>query len=176
MPKVIDITGQRFGRLVAVQKTMPRRLRTFWRFRCDCGVEKEIDSNHVRHGRIQSCGCYLAEVLRSEEHRQHCQAMAKLPRTHGMSRTPVHAVWKTMWERCRNPKCHDYRWYGALGVKVCDRWASFENFYADMGEPNGLTLDRIDPRGNYEPKNCRWTSWDVQRANKRSNANRPYPA
>ena len=81
-----------------------------------------------------------------------------------------------MHERCRNPNNHDYRWYGALGVRVCERWASFENFYADMGEPNGLTLDRIDPRGNYEPENCRWATWDVQRVNKRANVDHPHSA
>lgn len=56
----------------------------------------------------------------------------------------------------------------ALGVKICDRWREFENFYADMGEPNGLTLDRIDPFGGYEPENCRWATWETQRENKRS--------
>lgn len=73
-----------------------------------------------------------------------------------------------MLQRCANPNCHDYRWYGKLGVKVCERWLSFENFYADMGEPNGLTLDRINPAGNYEPSNCRWATWETQRDNKRS--------
>lgn len=74
-----------------------------------------------------------------------------------------------MLRRCQNPRCYEYRWYGALGVRVCERWKSLENFYADMGEPNGLTLDRIDPRGNYEPGNCRWTTWEIQRANTRRN-------
>jgi len=176
MPAALDITGQRFGRLVAIRKALPRRRRTFWRFQCDCGVEKEINCAHVKYGKIRSCGCLLDEVLHSEKHRQHCMEAAKRPRTHGMSRTPVHAVWKTMHERCRNPNNHDYRWYGALGVRVCERWASFENFYADMGEPNGLTLDRIDPRGNYEPENCRWATWDVQRVNKRANVDHPHSA
>lgn len=93
-----------------------------------------------------------------------------------MSRTPVHAVWKAMIQRCANPKAHDYRWYGALGVEVCERWRSFENFYADMGEPNGLTLDRINPMGDYKPSNCRWASWETQRMNKRKHHdNRTHP-
>lgn len=73
-----------------------------------------------------------------------------------------------MIARCDKPDNHDYRWYGALGVKICDRWREFENFYADMGEPNGLTLDRINPTGDYEPDNCRWATWETQRENKRS--------
>ena len=177
MPAALDITGQKFGRLTAITKAASRKKRTRWRFRCDCGIEKIVDAAHVRHGRTRSCGCLLDEVLHSEEHRLHCiSAVAQRPIIHGMSKTPIYAVWKTMHERCRNSNCSDYRWYGALGVRVCERWASFENFYADMGEPNGLTLDRIDPRGNYEPENCRWASWDVQRANKRTHADNPHPA
>ena len=72
-----------------------------------------------------------------------------------------------MIQRCTNPRNHDYRWYGALGVKVCDRWRQFENFYADMGAPNGLTIERREVTGDYEPDNCYWATWEVQRANKR---------
>lgn len=72
-----------------------------------------------------------------------------------------------MRQRCLNPKNADYRYYGARGVMVCDRWADFRNFYADMGEPNGLTLERRDNNGHYEPGNCYWATMDEQRANKR---------
>lgn len=173
MPAKIDLTGQRFGRLTAVAPSRPRKGRTFWTWACDCGTEKEINSAHVRYGRVQSCGCYLAEVLVSERHVERCRAAAKKPRSHGMSKTPEHAVWKTMRQRCTNPRLRDYRWYGALGVKVCARWDDFAAFYADMGPANGLTLDRIDPTGDYEPGNCRWASWEVQRQNKRANASSP---
>jgi len=168
MPNALDIAGERYGRLTGIEPRPPRRKRTYWLFRCDCGTEKEIELGHVRKGRVVSCGCYLAEELKSDAHRERCIRAAKLPRTHGMANTKVHAVWKAMHERCRNPNAHDYRWYGAKGVTVCERWRSFENFYADMGEPNGLTLDRIDPAGNYEPSNCRWATWEVQRGNKRA--------
>ena len=168
MPSALDLAGERYGRLVAVRKLDPKGKRTFWLFRCDCGEMKGIGLHGVRDGRVQSCGCLLAEILKSEDHRQHCITAARKPRTHGLSRTKVHAVWKTMHQRCSNPNAEDYRWYGALGVTVCERWGSFSAFYADMGEPNGLTLDRVDPRGNYEPSNCRWATWETQRANKRS--------
>jgi hypothetical protein len=154
--------------VVALARAESRNARSFWKFRCDCGVEKEIDAAHVRYGRIRSCGCLLDDVLHSQAHAARCALAAKFPRSHGMSKTPVHAVWKAMIQRCTNARSRDYRWYGALGVKVCERWRSFENFYADMGEPRGMTIDRIDPRGDYEPLNCRWADWATQRSNKRN--------
>jgi len=72
-----------------------------------------------------------------------------------------------MRQRCSNPKSPDYKWYGALGVRVCDRWQSFEAFFADMGPSNGLTLERLDPFKGYEPGNCCWAPWSDQRMNKR---------
>ena len=165
-----DVTGQRFGRLVAVAPLPARNKRTFWLWRCDCGAEKAINLPHVKSGKIVSCGCYLAEVLHSREHASRCAVAAATPRTHGLSKLPEYFVWKTMRQRCGNPNSPDYRWYGALGVKVCERWSDFEAFYADMGPANGLTLDRADPTGDYCPENCRWATWETQRANKRAAA------
>jgi len=165
----IDITGQRYGRLTALAVVgRDANKRTLWRFRCDCGAEKEIDGAHVRYGKIVSCGCYLNSIL-SENAKKHLARFAGSNRSHGMSRTPVYAVWKTMHDRCRNPRNKDYKHYGALGVQVCERWAKFENFIADMGpRPDGLTLERNDPAGNYEPSNCRWATWAEQQRNKRA--------
>lgn len=170
MAKKEDVTGRTFGKLTALSPAPTRNKRTFWLWRCECGAEKEINLPHVKAGKIVSCGCYLSSVLRSEEHRQHCVSAAKMPRSHGLSRIPEYYVWKTMRQRCKNPNQHDYRWYGALGVSVCERWNSFESFYSDMGPSYGLTLDRINPFGDYEPSNCRWATWETQRKNKRANA------
>jgi hypothetical protein len=97
--------------------------------------------------------------------------VAKKPRSrnHGLSRTLGYGVWVAMKVRCSNPTDKNYKHYGARGIKVCPRWAEdYENFLADMGEcPKGMTLDRIDNDGDYEPTNCRWTTMSNQVINKR---------
>ena len=88
--------------------------------------------------------------------------------THGMTHTGVYRSWFAMRDRCEDPKAVSYKWYGGRGIKVCDAWQDFLTFYRDMGDrPDGMTLDRINPDGNYEPGNCRWATAKEQAANKR---------
>lgn len=87
---------------------------------------------------------------------------------HGMTDTPTHRSWLEMRRRCTNPHSEHWPDYGGRGIRFCERWESFENFLADMGErPDGMTLDRIDVNGHYEPGNCRWATSSVQQRNKR---------
>lgn len=153
--------GKRFGRLVVLyndRKEVSKNGTTvyFDMCQCDCGEIKSHRREDVKSGAIKSCGC-----LRKENGARATK--------HGLSKHPLYQVWQTMIQRCYNKNTHAYPWYGELGVTVCDRWRySFENFLADMGErPIGLSLDRIDPFGNYEPSNVRWADRETQLANKR---------
>jgi len=87
-----------------------------------------------------------------------------------MSKTPTYETWVNMRNRCNRPECRGYERYGGAGIAVCDEWASsFENFLADMGaKPPGTSLDRIDPKGNYSKRNCRWASQEMQSNNRKS--------
>jgi hypothetical protein len=89
----------------------------------------------------------------------------------GGSDSRTYRIWAGMKQRCLNPKTTHYGYYGGRGIKVCERWMDYRNFLADMGEaPEGLSLDRINPDGNYEPGNCRWATDKVQANNKSRNA------
>jgi len=158
MPRghLMDLTGQRFGRLVVEKFHQLDKGRAVWTCKCDCGNSAIVQAGRLRGQRTQSCGC-----LRREK-------SAERKRTHDMTRTPTYLTWVSMLQRCENPEATGYEYYGGRGVTVCPEWHEFENFLSDMGErPADRTLDRRDPEGNYERGNCRWATSIEQRQNRR---------
>lgn len=151
MPKLIDRTGLRYGRLLVVRRSGTDACKkVVWECLCDCGNTTHVNSTSLTTGNTQSCGCLFKEKITK----------------HGGWQNRSYNTWRAMVRRCRKKHDKDYPRYGGAGIKVDPRWLTYENFVADMGEPpDSHTLDRIDPYGNYTKENCRWASLTTQARN-----------
>lgn len=152
--RALELAGMRFGRLTVVGRVLGVPGVSAWQCSCDCGGAKLVAGKYLTVGVVASCGCLVT--------------------THGHSaggrRSKTYMAWDSMRSRCNNPKHAAYDDYGGRGIKVCEHWSKFENFFADMGEkPAGLSLDRIKNDEGYSKENCRWATKIEQNRNTRGN-------
>lgn len=174
-PKSKDITGQRFGKLIAIKKIgIDSRRNAIWLCKCDCGNECHRIVADLTKKKNHSCGCLAKE---------HLKDMAKGNITHNMTGTRLYGCYKGMLSRCYRKRDIHYKAYGGRGITVCVEWKNNAKAFIDWALANGysddLTIERIDVNGNYEPSNCTWIPMSEQYKNKQSNHHKlpqPYKA
>lgn len=153
--------GDTFNYLTVISdKVIMKGEKRCYECRCKCGAVRVVIATLLTNGRTKSCGCIKAVTSKLYHFR-----------SHGHSKSPTYISWRQMLARCLNPNSDSYPYYGGRGIEICDRWQeSFENFLADMGErPPGMTLDRKNNNGDYEPGNCRWATPKQQNRNTKAN-------
>lgn len=161
MSKVLNLTGQRFGRLVVVERSANSKSgKARWLCKCDCGNDTVVFSTSLVRGLTHSCGCLNREIT-SERFS-----------THRLSESRLHETWSDMKKRCYNPNSKSFSAYGGRGIEVCEEWKDdFQSFYdwaISNGYKPGLTIERSDCDGNYCPDNCTWITIQEQQRNKHS--------
>jgi len=165
MGKFKDLTGKRFGRLTVKNLDHKEKVKNgskiYWYCTCECGQSAIVRADHLTRNITNSCGCLEKENIKNNV----------LPK-HGQSNTKLYFVWNSMRQRCRNYKTINYKNYGEKGITYCKEWEEFEPFYdwaLKNGYREGLSIDRIDVNGNYEPSNCRWVTMKIQQNNRSNN-------
>lgn len=159
--KLINMVGERFGRLTVIALARRTDKDSIWLCKCDCGTFKKVRRGDLRKGNARSCGCFRRE--RMTRHGLGGKA-------NGRRRHPLYRTWANIVQRCTNPTSKDYPYYGGRGIRIAPQWrANFAQFLRDVGEKPDpdLSIDRINNDGNYEPGNVRWATKSEQRLNQR---------
>jgi len=164
MARKLNLFGREFTDLT-VTHSYPRQKseKVKWVCRCKCGKTTVVSTTHLMSGHTRSCRCRIQKVLK------------EIKTIHGLRRTKIYGIWAGMIQRCGNPNNPNYFRYGGRGIKVCERWQIFVNFFMDMGhKPAGMSIDRVDNDGDYEPTNCKWSTPTEQANNRRDNVTIPW--
>ena len=163
MPAPIDLAGKVFGKLTVIRLAPPgKRKDRYWECRCQCGNVSIHTGADLRSGRTNSCGCSRWDHLPS--------VRAARKNQHGLSGTRLFRTWGGMRRRCYNKNNPDYPHYGGRGITICAEWLDFPTFFTwalSHGYKGGLTIERTDVDGNYEPANCSWIPFADQMKNRR---------
>ena len=158
MSKVLNLIGHKYGKLTVIKKIANIGRRTAWLCQCDCGNTVKATGNNLRCGHVQSCGCQSKDYSNVIKH--------------GLTGIGPYNTWNAMKQRCYNPNHQRFQDWGGRGITICDEWKNdFLAFYKwsmANGYKKGLSIDRINNNGNYEPSNCRWVDVKIQNSNKRT--------
>ena len=176
MGQVIDLTGQKFGRLLVIERVYPsdgenyskEKCRATWKCRCDCGKETIVTGKHLRSGNTKSCGCIHKEILEKRNY--------ETAKHHGRD-DRLYQFWQSMIRRCEKENHPAYKYYGGRGITVCSEWHTYSVFrewaisngYERSAQQWDCTLDRRNTNDSYNPDNCRWVTMKVQANNRRNN-------
>lgn len=154
-----NLIGKKFTRYTVLKMHHERAKcgAVLWVCRCDCGNERLVIAQNLIRGNSKSCGCLCRENT------------SKANSTHRLTKHPVYKSWASMKKRCHGNDPHAYKYYGSRGIKMCERWERFENFWDDMSPTwkQGLKIERINNDGDYCPENCKWATHSEQLRNTR---------